>query len=84
MGFLQRHDPIDEDADVEPGHLGGGSLARRAYALMKRLSDSDREAITPSPRCTSSRQSTGGGSLSMIAARLPAMDLIGASELFIS
>ena len=32
----------------------------------------------------SSRQSDGGGSRSMMVARLPAIDLIGASELFIS
>ena len=51
---------------------------------MKRLSDSDREAMTPRPRWTSSRQSAGGGSRSRIVARLPAIDLIGASELFIS
>ena len=51
---------------------------------MNRLSDSDRDAITPRPRCTSSRQSRGGGSRSMMVARLPAIDLIGASELFIS
>ena len=64
--------------------LGGGSLASRAYALMKRLSDSDRDAMTARPRCTSSRQSRGGGSRSTIVERLPAIDLIGASELFIS
>ena len=40
--------------------------------------------MTASPRCTSSRQSGGGGSRSTIVARLPAIDLIGASELFIS
>ena len=40
--------------------------------------------MTARPRCMSSRQSDGGGSRSMIVARLPAIDLIGASELFIS
>ena len=51
---------------------------------MKRLRDSEREPITASPRCTSSRQSAGGGCRPTIVARLPAIDLIGASELFIS
>ena len=40
--------------------------------------------MTSRPRCMSSRQSAGGGSRSTIVARLPAIDLIGASELFIS
>ena len=51
---------------------------------MNRLSDSERDAMTARPRCMSSRQSDGGGSRSMIVERLPAIDLIGASELFIS
>jgi hypothetical protein len=46
---------------------------------MNRLSDSERDAMTPSPRCMSTRQSVGGGSRSMIVERLPAIDLMGAS-----
>ena len=38
--------------------------------------------MTARPRRMSSRQSAGGGSRSRIVARLPAMDLMGASELF--
>ena len=51
---------------------------------MNRLSASDRAAMIPSPRCMSSRQSSGGGSRLRIISRLPAIDLIGVSELFSS
>ena len=51
---------------------------------MKRLSDSARLAMTFNPLRASSRQSAGGGSRRSKVSRLPAIDLIGASELFIS
>ncbi len=51
---------------------------------MNRLSESARAAITSMPRVTSSRQSPGSGSRSSRFDRLPAIDLIGASELFSS
>ena len=51
---------------------------------MNRLSDSARVAITFKPLRASSRQSGGGGSRRSKLSRLPAIDLMGASELFIS
>ena len=51
---------------------------------MNRLSDSARVAITFKPLRVSSRQSGGGGSRRSRVSRLPAIDLMGASELFIS
>src|SRR5256885_9243290 len=51
---------------------------------MKRLKDSDREAITFKPRDMSSRQSSGRGSVFTRFSRLWAIDLIGVSELFSS
>ena len=51
---------------------------------MKRLSDSARVAMMFNPLRASSRQSAGGGSRRINVSRLPAIDLIGASELFIS
>ena len=40
---------------------GGGSRARRAYAVVKRPSASARDAMMPSPCAMSSRQSAGSG-----------------------
>ena len=51
---------------------------------MKRPSDSAREAITESPRRRSSSASAGRGSRETSASRLPAIDLMGASELLSS
>ena len=63
---------------------GCGSRASRAYAPMKRASDSDRASITSSPRRRSCSQSGGRAGRSARLRRLPAIDLIGASELLIS
>ena len=52
--------------------------------FMKRLRDSARVAITPSPRSRSVSQSAARGSRCTRLPRLPAIDLIGASELFSS
>src|SRR5664280_1219191 len=51
---------------------------------MKRLRLSERDMITLRPRRISSRQSSGSGWRATIDSRLPAMDLIGVSELFSS
>ena len=51
---------------------------------MKRLRLSDRAVITPSPRRMSSRQSSGNVSRASRVSRLPAIDLMGVSELFSS
>ena len=51
---------------------------------MKRLRLSEREVITFRPRRMSSRQSSGSGSRARMLSRLPAIDLMGASELFSS
>ena len=71
---------------------GAGSFASRAYAVVKRLSESERAAMTASPRFMSSM--TSGSDIGLASApvssraridsRLPAIDLIGASELLIS
>ena len=63
---------------------GAGSFASRAYAVVKRLSESERAAITARPRRISSLQSAGIASRANIDSRLPAIDLIGARELLIS
>ena len=51
---------------------------------MNRLNESARAAMDFRPLRASSCQSTGRGSLRSNASKLPANDLIGASELFIS
>ena len=49
---------------------------------MNLLKDSDRDEITARPLCISSCQSAGRRSFDSSVDRLPAMDLIGVSELF--
>ena len=51
---------------------------------MKRDRDSARPPMTARPRRMSSSQSSGRGALATSRSRLPARDLMGASELFIS
>src|ERR1017187_2070524 len=51
---------------------------------MKRLRLSERDMMTVKPRRISSRQSSGRGSRATMASKLPAMDLMGVSELFSS
>src|SRR6185369_1196330 len=63
---------------------GGGRRASFEYDSTKRASESALDEITARPRCMSSRQSGGSGSLPIKSARLPATDLIGASELLSS
>src|SRR5205807_2632850 len=63
---------------------GAGSFASRAYAVVNRLSESERAAITARPLRMSSFQSPGSSSRERIDSRLPAIDLSGASELLIS
>ena len=51
---------------------------------MKRLRLSERDVITLRPRRISSRQSSGSVGARTMASRLPAIDLMGVSELFSS